>query len=247
MNESEARLMYGSILVESVRQHDDRDVHRLLQELGCLRLAILQAATDVARIKITTAEYLQLYLDSKAQRQSFLSKNVPSKYQTADFPQSVMNTWQISFDYVKEKNELSARILRAMCLFDSFRVPRDLLHQTVLVEMTPATVPAFIEALGLLKALSFISEPRGDRTFDMHSLLNFWTRMSLRDWQEVEDEACQNAIKTLPKGTRTFELVVDPMGIQDYVVWLCALMLNEYLGFPTEASSDAKSSVAKVS
>jgi tetratricopeptide (TPR) repeat protein len=91
----------------------DPDATKLAKELDGLPLALATAGSYLSQVSISLLDYLRLYKKSWAQLQE--SGSELSSYQD----RTLYSTWQISFNYVKRENDLSAKLLCFWAYFDS--------------------------------------------------------------------------------------------------------------------------------
>jgi tetratricopeptide (TPR) repeat protein len=91
----------------------DPDAVRLAEELDGFPLALATAGAYLNQVSIDFADYLWLYKTSWAK----LQKMSPELGSYED--RTLYSTWQISFDYVEQRNPLSAKLLRLWAYFDN--------------------------------------------------------------------------------------------------------------------------------
>ncbi|KAN0083094.1 hypothetical protein V8E54_002182 [Elaphomyces granulatus] len=92
---------------------DDPDVVKLANELDGLPLALATAGAYLYQTAISFLDYLHLYKASWAK----LLMTSPELGSYED--RMLYSTWQLSFDQVKQRNELSAKLLRLWAYFDN--------------------------------------------------------------------------------------------------------------------------------
>jgi hypothetical protein len=95
---------------------------RLAKELDGLPLALAIAGAYLHQAAISLSDYLCLYKASWTKLQNTSPKL--SSYED----QTLYSTWQLSFDHVKQRNELSANLLRLWAYFDNQDIWFELLH-----------------------------------------------------------------------------------------------------------------------
>ncbi|XP_048576054.1 uncharacterized protein LOC125556722 [Nematostella vectensis] len=81
--------------------HEDSVITELVQELGCLPLALDQAGAYIYQRKCSFSEYLQQF----KKKRLLLMKRISAYYISSKERTSVYTTWQLNFDYVKEQSE----------------------------------------------------------------------------------------------------------------------------------------------
>ena len=79
---------------------------------------------------MTITKYLQIFRDNEANQVSLLSKDGGDLRRDPKVPNSVITTWQISFDQIKALNELAAEILSTMSMLDRQAIPAFLLGES---------------------------------------------------------------------------------------------------------------------
>ena len=87
-------------------------------------LALATAGAYLNQVSISFADYFQLYKESWAKLQK--TSPVLSSYKD----RTLYSTWQISFDYIKQQNLLSANLLRLWAYFDNQDLWFELLRHT---------------------------------------------------------------------------------------------------------------------
>ena len=91
----------------------DPDAVMLAKELDGLPLALATAGAYLDQGAIGFSDYLRLYKESWAK----LQKSSPELSSYED--RTLYSTWQLSFDHVKQQNELSAKLLQLWAYFDN--------------------------------------------------------------------------------------------------------------------------------
>ena len=102
----------------------DPDAVRLAKELDGLPLALATAGAYLDQAAMSFSNYLRLYKESWAK----LQKTSPDLSSYED--RTLYSTWQLSFDHVKQRNELSAKLLRLWAYFDNQDIWFELLQHS---------------------------------------------------------------------------------------------------------------------
>ena len=97
----------------STNLYADADAAELAKELDGLPLALVTAGAYLKQAAIAFSDYLRLYKKSWAK----LQKTSPELSSYED--RTLYSTWQISFELVKQRNLLSAQLLRLWAYFDN--------------------------------------------------------------------------------------------------------------------------------
>ncbi|KAH7418713.1 hypothetical protein BKA64DRAFT_717375 [Cadophora sp. MPI-SDFR-AT-0126] len=187
---------------------DDADVAaELVVTLEFMPLAIVQAAAFILRRKprYSVQEYLQSFRESDRKRTSLLDYNGKQLRRDREAKNSIIVTWQISFDYIRQIRPSAADLLSLMSFFDRQGIPETLLQnrseqrkskqdqrQTtdeIYVDNDTGDSDSdanttsqssmkhgFEEDVSVLRNYSFISVNANGTTFEMHGLVQLATR-----------------------------------------------------------------------
>jgi hypothetical protein len=197
---------------------DDGDVAtELLVALEFMPLAIIQAAAYISRRKLrySVRKYLQDFRESDRKRTSLLDYNSRQLRRDREAKNSIIVTWQISFDHIRKIRPLAADLLSLMSFFDRQGIPDTLLQNrseqiksrqdqgktTVSNRVDNDTSYSnddedgasqssmsdrFEEDVSVLRNYSFISVNADGITFDMHGLVQLATRKWLEAHGQIE-------------------------------------------------------------
>jgi hypothetical protein len=160
----------------------DSERAELVRELDYFPLAITQAAAYISAraTRMTVSKYLKLYRHDEVSQSRLLDEDSGDLRRDPGVPNSVIRTWQISFDQIKRKWPSAADLLSLMAMLDRQGIPEFLLS---------AYYPKALDleaALSPLEEFSLISVGKGGAIFDMHRLVQLATRKWLRQDQELE-------------------------------------------------------------
>jgi hypothetical protein len=102
----------------------------LLVALEFMPLAIVQAAAYISRKKLrySVREYLQDFRESDRKRTSLLDYNGRQLRRDREAKNSIIVTWQISFDHIRKIRPPAADLLSLMSFFDRQGIPDALLQ-----------------------------------------------------------------------------------------------------------------------
>ncbi|KAJ5604792.1 hypothetical protein N7510_009946 [Penicillium lagena] len=128
MNEAEAL----DLLQKKLNKHIvDDDIVLLVEALDFIPLAIVQAAAYIANRspRCSVAQYLEEFRNSD---QAMRLLNYEAKLVNRDWEakNSILVTWQISFDHLRRAKESAADLLSLMSLFDPQGIPECILQST---------------------------------------------------------------------------------------------------------------------
>jgi tetratricopeptide (TPR) repeat protein len=173
------------ILKNALRKHevlaDDKGTDQLLQELAFLPLAIVQAAAYINENDIPISDYISLLKSTEEDIVEILGEDFQDDGRYQDLKNPIVATWLISFERLKKQNPLASEYLSFMSCINPKAIPLSFLPSAPSKKLA-------IDAIGALKAYSFIKEQTRDGLFDFHRLVHLatrnWLRMegSLADW-----------------------------------------------------------------
>ncbi|OAR02561.1 hypothetical protein LLEC1_04119, partial [Akanthomyces lecanii] len=180
------------MLRQSIKQSkpsDDKSANELLDFLADLPLAIKQASSCIAKTGISISRYSEHCRSSDKKLIKLLGKGFEDRSRYKNSVNPVATTWWISFKHITRESRNAAEYLTFMCFFAEKEIPNALLPPGINEEDDEMDRD---EAIGILKAYSFILERPESNSFDMHRLV----RLALRNWLEVEQKLkhCSTAV-----------------------------------------------------
>ncbi|KAJ5481007.1 kinesin light chain [Penicillium diatomitis] len=129
---------------------DDYETNTLLEMLSCLPLAISQAAAYINRNDISLATYMSLLGEQEGASIELLSEEFDDDGRYEASQHAVAATWPISFVQIQQRDKIASDFLSFMACISHREIPESILPHT-------ESAKARVEALGLLKACSFVS------------------------------------------------------------------------------------------
>jgi hypothetical protein len=120
MSEEEA----AQLLVNKLGDIAGDAASQLVQALECIPLAIIQAASYIDRLRprMSASKYLH-ELRILGTKVDLLHKAAPDMRRDEQASNSVFKTWQISFDYIREKRSSATDLLSFMSFFNRQGIP----------------------------------------------------------------------------------------------------------------------------
>jgi tetratricopeptide (TPR) repeat protein len=208
--------------------HDDGDnAIELAAELEFMPLAIVQAAAYISQRvpRYSVPEYLQDFRKSDRRRASLLNYDCEQLRRDWEAKNSIIITWQISFNYIRTIRPSATDLLSLMSFFDRQGIPEALLrnrgeqrnsrqgeiesndnnstdsdagHSDDDEDETsqPSVSDGFEDDVLVLRNYSFISINTDGTTFEMHGLVQLATRKWL-EAHEQQERWKQQFIKNL--------------------------------------------------
>ncbi|RDW59938.1 hypothetical protein BP6252_13025 [Coleophoma cylindrospora] len=152
----------------------------LVKELDYVPLAITQAAAYISAraLQMTVSTYLTLYCSDESSRSRLLDKDSGDLRRDPGIPNSVIRTWQISFDQIERKWPNAIELLSLIAMLDRQGIPKFLLSTRY------ASLLDFDEALQPLNEFSFITIEKSGESYEMHRLV----QLAMRKWLEWRDD-----------------------------------------------------------
>lgn len=175
----------------------------LFKELEFLPLAISQAAAFMQKRRntiTTVAQYLDLYRQSDKSKIQLLSHNFVSHGPGREtrVSESVIKTWLISFEHIRQENPKATDLLSLMSFLDRQGIPRSLL--TLPTQEFDIDID-FIEAMGMLEAYSLVLPMHEGKSFDVHRLVQLatrtWININSNESLQRSDERAFQALEIL--------------------------------------------------
>ncbi|KAN0066846.1 hypothetical protein V8E54_015018 [Elaphomyces granulatus] len=179
MDDKMATNLLRASLIDENLVNDHRITSQVLDQLNYLPLAITQAASYINQTEISLTTYLSLLQSEEKVMVELLSQDFEDEWRYAEINNSVAVTWLISFKQIHRLNPLASDYLLFMSCIDPRDIPLSLLPpDSSQVEQQ--------NALGLLKAYSFITGQADGQTVSLHRLVHVATRNWLRNGGTLE-------------------------------------------------------------
>lgn len=107
---------------------DQHKATELVHAIECMPLALSQASAFVIRRapEVSMADYLEILLtkDRDAPKAKLLQYDNADDRRDQEATNSVITTWQLSFDYIRAERPTAAQLLALMSFFDRQDIPR---------------------------------------------------------------------------------------------------------------------------
>jgi tetratricopeptide (TPR) repeat protein len=188
MNKEEAVSFLAKSLARKHLLEDNAITTELLDELTYLPLAITQAAAYLNRNKNTSiTDYLQLLRSTEQDMINLLSQQFRDSTRYKDSENAVAKTWLVSFDQIRDQDEVAAGLLSFISCIESKSIPHSILPSVQPKERTT-------RAIGTLCGYSFLSKRGNEEIYDMHRLVHLASRVWVANHGTTE-ETMENAIQ----------------------------------------------------
>ncbi|KAH7165414.1 hypothetical protein EDB81DRAFT_877796 [Dactylonectria macrodidyma] len=164
----------------------------LIQELQCLPLAISQAGAYMRRTETSAKEYLAL-LEQTKMRWHILKETQHDRHRRSGVPNSILETWAISMDHIRQTSEMAYRILHVIAYLNNQDIPHEMIaaiaKHTVKDPPDQPEEMLVIDAITRLKEFSFLSTHtvrEEGRSYEMHMLVHEAVRYGLQMRQRMQ-------------------------------------------------------------
>jgi hypothetical protein len=183
----------------------------LLRALDRIPLAVTQAAAYInRRTRITVADYLDEFWGNNKKRESLLNLDAGELRRDKSASNSVVITWQMSFERIRKERQSATDLLSLMSFFNPQGIPESVLRRHSREAARGARLKddedadsAFDEDLDTLRAYSLVSITADSDACKMHALVQFCTRVwlsSFRDAGQWEQRFVALMAQELPSG-----------------------------------------------
>ncbi|KAL2859775.1 P-loop containing nucleoside triphosphate hydrolase protein [Aspergillus lucknowensis] len=183
-----------------------QESQQLVEELECMPLAIVQAASYIRErgSRYSVPQYLRDFRKSDSEAINLLKREAGHLDRDREAKNSIIMTWQISFNYLRREKPSAAELLSLMSFFDRQGIPEDLIRRqpstscTARTEMSNDSTdgetsesgsdggPDFEDDVTTLRNYSFIFVDESGTSFTMHRLMQLTTRAWLKSYGEIE-------------------------------------------------------------
>ena len=160
------------------------DAAALVEALDYMPLAITQAAAYISQRapRATVSRYLQDLRKGDRDRAKLLEMDIEDSRRDGTASNSVIATWQISFEHIHSVKPSATQLLSLMSLFDRQGIPESLLDGRY-TEHDDAS-PDFEDDLNTLTSFSLVATDVDGHQLEMHRLVQY----STRKWLELQGE-----------------------------------------------------------
>ncbi|KAH8727392.1 P-loop containing nucleoside triphosphate hydrolase protein [Phaeosphaeriaceae sp. PMI808] len=160
------------------------DAAALVEALDYMPLAIAQAAAYIGQRapRATVSRYLQDLRKGDRDRAKLLEMDIEDSRRDGTASNSIIATWQISFEHILSARPSATRLLSLMSLFDRQGIPESLLGGHYQKDNDAS--PDFEDDLNTLTSFSLVATDVDGHQFEMHRLVQF----STRKWLELQGE-----------------------------------------------------------
>ncbi|KAJ5994091.1 hypothetical protein N7451_009815 [Penicillium sp. IBT 35674x] len=186
-------LMTKKLKIEAAEE----DVRELVETLEFMPLAIVQAASYITQQAplCSVPRYLKIF----RKNHRLLDHEAGHPQRDFDASNSILVTWRISFDYIRQFQPSGADLLSLMSFFDRQGIPRKLLHGLYKKSESDVGVASQSNSdsednetdsddgidinhdIMLLRDFGFISINQNPESLEMHRLV----QLAQRDWLEI--------------------------------------------------------------
>ncbi|KAL2801696.1 P-loop containing nucleoside triphosphate hydrolase protein [Aspergillus granulosus] len=174
-----AQEILRKLLIRNDLLQDDYVTSALLEQLAFLPLAISQAAAYINQNEISLASYMLLLGKQERSTIEMLSEEFEDDGRYAEIQNPVATTWLVSFLQIQQEDEIASDYLSFMACISPRDIPESILPSTTSAKKR-------LEALGCLKAYSFVSAQVDDSVLSLHRLVHLATRNWLRTKETFE-------------------------------------------------------------
>ncbi|KAL6407291.1 hypothetical protein AUP68_10121 [Ilyonectria robusta] len=188
------------------------DATALLEELQWLPLAISQAGAYMRRTSTSVNEYLSRLVEGK-DRWRILNETELDRHRRLDVPNSILETWHISIDCIRQENEMAYMILHIIAYLDNQNIPLEVMVAAGTFDSNrrrgrPAEIEQLVDrAIIRLKEFSFVAARRtegGERSFEMHKLVQEAVRYGLNTKRLLERKTTKTKLRLRDVITKSF-------------------------------------------
>jgi tetratricopeptide (TPR) repeat protein len=160
---------------------------QLLHALDYIPLAITQAAAYINRsARITVAGYLDEFWGNNKKRESLLNWDAGELRRDESASNSVVLTWQMSFERIRKERQSATDLLSLMSFFNPQGIPESTLQRygrgtagIAEPDTEDEADSAFNEDLDTLQAYSLVAATADSGLYKIHALVQFCTRVWL--------------------------------------------------------------------
>lgn len=179
---------------------DEDGMADLVDALDRIPLAISQAAAYINRgARMTISRYLEDFRKNDRKKGSLLNRDTGDLRRDESASNSVVITWQLSFEQIRRERQSAADLLSLMSFFNPQAIPETVLRVYTarstaganrranggILDGEESNDSAFDDDLAILLAFSLVKATADSEVCEMHQLVQFCTW----EWLSSSDEA----------------------------------------------------------
>ncbi|KAL8398599.1 hypothetical protein RB596_005941 [Gaeumannomyces avenae] len=193
MEAGEAVKLLETMRNQAIDDTEQDNASALLAELDWLPLAISQAAAYMRRTRTPIEKYLSKLKGGK-RRWRILQASEPDAHRRCEVSNSILETWSISIEHIRQENEMAYNILHILAFLDNQNIPKQMMKKAAKhfesrraqssdsEDDSDSEDEDAIKAITRLREFSFLSLRASDwdRAYEMHKLVQEAARYRLR-------------------------------------------------------------------
>ena len=188
MDEGQALTLLRRKLTSSF---DEKDGAELVRALDYMPLAITQAAGYINRLapRSSVSKYLDQLRKSDKSKANLLNRDAGDLRRDPRVSNSIITTWQISFEHIRGARPSAAGLLSLMSFFNHQGIPEFVLREYVnSADGDPEEDREleFEDDLATLRSFSLVVADIAGHTFEMHRLVQFATGRWLESYGQLD-------------------------------------------------------------
>jgi tetratricopeptide (TPR) repeat protein len=158
-----------------------------LQNLDFIPLAITQAAAYINRRspRESVETYLTTFRESDQNKSNLLNRDAGDFRRDETVSNSVITTWQVTFEQIRREKPSAAKLLSFMSFFNPHGIPVFVLHDysTTSAPEANAETASFEDDLDVLRGYSLVTVTASTDLCEMHAMVQACTRV----WVSASD------------------------------------------------------------
>ena len=167
----------GNKPLSRARQYRTDRASELAERLDRLPLAISQAAAFMNKNRLSTSDYLErMSASSNEMLAELMTRPQPLEAQ-AGVPNSIYDTWRLSYESIRNHNRLAVDVLSFMSFLEQNSIVLDLLQAA----FSTGQDVKLVDALGELRDYELVHAGSTKDTFTMHRLVQATTQKWLKE------------------------------------------------------------------
>jgi tetratricopeptide (TPR) repeat protein len=207
---------------DGTTHEDHAKIEMIVQELGCLALAVTLAGSYVSETHLELSQYLEEYRQRRKELLGEVPKNLIYEYN-----ESVLTTWESSFEAITQRNVHASSLLTVLAfihyddvMLDLFERARkgintrkdevredgsandQLLWQLAVSSQKPVDMYMIRQAFRVLESFSLVQWKKDQSSYAMHKLVHAWAYERLD--RKRQESFCEAALELLATAVRNW-------------------------------------------